>query len=184
MRVSNFRLPKDLVGQLSYIMDKHHLNYSTMTFDQKNYDQWTWKQFRAKIRKFMSIPAQEKRKEKMEVEPILFNEALRLSNDKLNQIQFGALFIISISLVPTICEIFSFIFMSAFANVLAVAHIARKNISKLWLCAVYCVTNGMATCMAAFCRPTFSSRSLGRIVIHQGQHIRRRCCRALRIQMS
>lgn len=29
-----------------------------MTLDTKNYDQWTWKQFRAKCRKFMSIPQQ------------------------------------------------------------------------------------------------------------------------------
>lgn len=58
LRVSNFRLPKGLVAHLTYMMDKHQLNYSAMTFDQKNYDQWTWKQFRQKIRKFMSIPAQ------------------------------------------------------------------------------------------------------------------------------
>lgn len=58
LRVSNFRLPKGLVAQLSYMMDKHHLNYNAMTLDQKNHDQWTWKQFRSKIRKFMSIPAQ------------------------------------------------------------------------------------------------------------------------------
>lgn len=58
LRVSNFRLPKGLVAQLSYMMDKHHLNYSAMAIDQKNYDQWTWKQFRAKIRKFMSIESQ------------------------------------------------------------------------------------------------------------------------------
>lgn len=29
-----------------------------MVTDAKNYDQWTWKQFRAKCRKFMSIPQQ------------------------------------------------------------------------------------------------------------------------------
>lgn len=29
-----------------------------MVMDKKNYDQWTWKQFRAKCRKFMSIPEQ------------------------------------------------------------------------------------------------------------------------------
>lgn len=58
LRVSNFRLPKGLIAQLSYMMDKHHFNYSAMTFDAKNYDQWTWKQFRAKIKKFLSIPEQ------------------------------------------------------------------------------------------------------------------------------
>lgn len=40
------------------MMDKHQLNYAAMVRDKKNYDQWTWKQFRAKIRKFMSIPEQ------------------------------------------------------------------------------------------------------------------------------
>lgn len=55
------------------------------------------------------------------------------------------LFIISISLVPTICEIFSFISaISVFGNVLTVAHIARKNISKLCPCTVCWVTNGVA----------------------------------------
>lgn len=39
-------------------MDKYKLNYNKMVYDQKNYDQWTWKQFRAKCRKFMSIPQQ------------------------------------------------------------------------------------------------------------------------------
>lgn len=58
LRVSNFRLPKGVVAHLSYMLDKHRLNYSAMKFDAKNYDQWTWKQFRAKIRKFMSIPEQ------------------------------------------------------------------------------------------------------------------------------
>lgn len=58
LRESNFRLPKGLVAHLSYMMDKHHFNYNAMKFDQKNFDQWTWKQFRSKIRTFMSIPAQ------------------------------------------------------------------------------------------------------------------------------
>lgn len=40
------------------MLDKHGLNYAAMVRDKKNYDQWTWKQFRAKIRKFMSIPEQ------------------------------------------------------------------------------------------------------------------------------
>lgn len=29
-----------------------------MVMDKKNLDQWTWKQFRAKCRRFMSIPEQ------------------------------------------------------------------------------------------------------------------------------
>lgn len=29
-----------------------------MVMDKKNHDQWTWKQFRAKCRRFMAIPEQ------------------------------------------------------------------------------------------------------------------------------
>ncbi|XP_055302180.1 nucleolar protein 16 [Sitodiplosis mosellana] len=58
LRESNFRLPKGLIASLSYFLDKHKLNYKAMVMDKKNYDQWTWKQFRAKCRKFMSIPEQ------------------------------------------------------------------------------------------------------------------------------
>lgn len=29
-----------------------------MVMDKKNYDQWTWKQFRAKCRRFIGIPEQ------------------------------------------------------------------------------------------------------------------------------
>lgn len=53
-----FRLPKGVVAHLSYMMDKYKLNYKAMVMDKKNYDQWTWKQFRAKCRRFMSIPEQ------------------------------------------------------------------------------------------------------------------------------
>ncbi|XP_031635674.1 nucleolar protein 16 [Contarinia nasturtii] len=58
LRESNFRLPKGVVAHITYMMDKHKLNYKAMVLDQKNYDQWTWKQFRAKCRKLMSIPEQ------------------------------------------------------------------------------------------------------------------------------
>lgn len=58
LRASNFRLPKGLVAHLTYMMDKHKLNYKAMVYDSKNYDQWTWKQFRAKCRKLMDIPQQ------------------------------------------------------------------------------------------------------------------------------
>lgn len=53
-----FRLPKGVVAHLSYMMDKYKLNYKKMVTDSKNYDQWTWKQFRAKCRRFMGIPEQ------------------------------------------------------------------------------------------------------------------------------
>ncbi|XP_067615851.1 nucleolar protein 16 [Eurosta solidaginis] len=52
------RLPKNSVSHLSYFLDKYKLNYKAMVTDQRNYLQWTWKQFRMKIRKFMSIPEQ------------------------------------------------------------------------------------------------------------------------------
>lgn len=52
------RLPKGVVQQLTYFLDKHKLNYKAMVTDRRNHDQWTWKQFRMKIRKFMSIPEQ------------------------------------------------------------------------------------------------------------------------------
>lgn len=52
------RLPKGVVALLSKMMDKYQLNYKAMVLDKQNYDQWTWKQFRAKCRRFMSIPEQ------------------------------------------------------------------------------------------------------------------------------
>ncbi|KAG4076116.1 hypothetical protein HA402_011462 [Bradysia odoriphaga] len=57
-RESQFRLPKGVVKYASYLLDKYGLNYKAMVKDEKNHDQETWKQFRAKIRKFMSIPEQ------------------------------------------------------------------------------------------------------------------------------
>lgn len=57
-REHKLRLPKGIVEQLSYFLDTYQLNYKAMINDRKNYDQWTWKQFRMKIRKFMSIPEQ------------------------------------------------------------------------------------------------------------------------------
>lgn len=49
------RLPKPVVAHLSYMLDKHGLNYKAMSLDPKNLDQETWKQLRAKIRKFINI---------------------------------------------------------------------------------------------------------------------------------
>ncbi|XP_055849652.1 nucleolar protein 16 [Episyrphus balteatus] len=57
-REPKLRLPKGLIAQLSYFLDTYKLNYKNMVNDRKNFDQWTWKQFRMKIRKFMSIPEQ------------------------------------------------------------------------------------------------------------------------------
>lgn len=56
---SKFRLPKVQVKELGYFIDKYGLNYKMWTKDhKKNYDQLTWRQYRAKCRKFMNIPEQ------------------------------------------------------------------------------------------------------------------------------
>lgn len=58
LRESKFRLPKGQVALISYLIDKYGLNYKKMAKDHKNYDQETWRQLRAKCRKFMGIPEQ------------------------------------------------------------------------------------------------------------------------------
>lgn len=58
LRESKFRLPKGIVKQVSYFIDKYGLNYKKMAKDIKNYDQLTWRQLRAKCRKLMSIAEQ------------------------------------------------------------------------------------------------------------------------------
>lgn len=50
--------PKGIVAHLTEMMDKYDLNYKAMARDGKNYDQMTWKQYRAKIRRLMGIPEQ------------------------------------------------------------------------------------------------------------------------------
>ncbi|PSN50493.1 hypothetical protein C0J52_10725 [Blattella germanica] len=57
-RVKKFRLPNNQVRWLSYLMDKHGEDYKAMARDTKNYYQDTWKQIRAKINRFKSIPEQ------------------------------------------------------------------------------------------------------------------------------
>lgn len=56
LRESKFRLPKGQIKLISYYIDKFGLDYKKMAKDVKNYDQETWRQLRAKCRKFMSIP--------------------------------------------------------------------------------------------------------------------------------
>ncbi|XP_037708798.1 nucleolar protein 16 [Drosophila subpulchrella] len=53
-----FRLPKGVVKELTYFLNKHKFNYKAMVADRKNFNQSTWRQFRLKIRRFMSIPEQ------------------------------------------------------------------------------------------------------------------------------
>lgn len=56
LRESKFRLPKGVIKFVAYLIDKYGLDYKKMAKDPKNYDQETWRQLRAKCRKFMSIP--------------------------------------------------------------------------------------------------------------------------------
>lgn len=53
-----FRLPKSQVEWITYLMDKYRTDYKAMARDKKNYNQETWKQLRAKIRRFKAIPEQ------------------------------------------------------------------------------------------------------------------------------
>ncbi|KAH8332580.1 hypothetical protein KR074_005800 [Drosophila pseudoananassae] len=53
-----FRLPKGVVKELTYFLNKHKFNYKAMVTDRRNYNQSTWRQFRLKIRRFMAIPEQ------------------------------------------------------------------------------------------------------------------------------
>ena len=57
-RVKMFRLPKGQVEWITYLMDTYGKNYRAMARDKKNYNQETWKQIRAKIKRFKSIPEQ------------------------------------------------------------------------------------------------------------------------------
>lgn len=57
-RKKMFRLPKGQVDWLTYLMDKYDRDYKAMSRDSRNYKQETWKQLRAKIRKFKKIPEQ------------------------------------------------------------------------------------------------------------------------------
>lgn len=53
-----FKLPKNQVQFVTYMMDKYGDDYKAMTRDKKNYYQLTWKQIRAKINSFKNIPEQ------------------------------------------------------------------------------------------------------------------------------
>ncbi|XP_055375468.1 nucleolar protein 16 [Condylostylus longicornis] len=57
-RVSQFRLPKGHIKELIYFLDKYKLDYNAMVRDRRNFYQLTAKQFRSRIKKFMSIPEQ------------------------------------------------------------------------------------------------------------------------------
>lgn len=53
-----FRLPNNEIHFITYLMDKYRDDYKMMARDQKNYYQLTWRQIRAKINTFKSIPKQ------------------------------------------------------------------------------------------------------------------------------
>lgn len=57
-RQSKMRLPKSYIQNLIYFLDKYKLDYDSMVRDRQNHDQWTAKQFRQRIKKYMSIPEQ------------------------------------------------------------------------------------------------------------------------------
>lgn len=63
-----FRLPKSHVEFITYMLDKYNEDYKAMVKDKKNIYQMTWRQIRAKINRFKSIPEQyeEYLKNKME----------------------------------------------------------------------------------------------------------------------
>ncbi|XP_067000986.1 nucleolar protein 16 [Anabrus simplex] len=57
-RVRKFRLPKNEVQWLSYLIKKYGEDYKAMARDPKNHYQETWKQLRGKIKTFKAIPEQ------------------------------------------------------------------------------------------------------------------------------
>lgn len=57
-RARQLRLPKSQVRWLSYLLDTYGNDYKSMARDNKNHYQETWKQLRAKIKQFKSIPEQ------------------------------------------------------------------------------------------------------------------------------
>lgn len=57
-RLRTFQLPSSQVEWVTYLMDKYGTDYKAMVRDKRNHYQETWKQIRAKIKVFMSIPEQ------------------------------------------------------------------------------------------------------------------------------
>ncbi|KAL0281677.1 UNVERIFIED_CONTAM: hypothetical protein PYX00_002590 [Menopon gallinae] len=70
LREKGYRLPKNQVEYLSYLLDKYGEDYKAMARDKRNIIQATWKQIRSKINVFKSIPEQ-------------FNEYLQQKNNKV-----------------------------------------------------------------------------------------------------
>lgn len=53
-----FKLPNGQVEWITYLMKKYGNDYKAMARDKKNDNQETWKQIRAKIKRFKTIPEQ------------------------------------------------------------------------------------------------------------------------------
>uniref|UniRef100_A0A2M3Z8Z8 Nucleolar protein 16 n=1 Tax=Anopheles braziliensis TaxID=58242 RepID=A0A2M3Z8Z8_9DIPT len=53
-----YRLPRPQVRQIMMMVDRYGFDYAAMAKDRRNYEQETWRQFRAKVRRFLRIPAQ------------------------------------------------------------------------------------------------------------------------------
>lgn len=49
-------MPKSHIELITYLLDKYGHDYKAMSRDRKNYYQETWKQLRAKVKKFMGMP--------------------------------------------------------------------------------------------------------------------------------
>ncbi|KAL5274787.1 NOP16 family protein [Megaselia abdita] len=57
-RSKRLRLPKSYINKLNYFLDKYKFDYDSMFKDFKNYDQWSAKQCRQRIKKYMTIQEQ------------------------------------------------------------------------------------------------------------------------------
>lgn len=57
-RQRKLRLPKSYINNLNYFFDKYKFDYDSSVKDRQNHDQWTSKQFRQRMKKYVSITEQ------------------------------------------------------------------------------------------------------------------------------
>uniref|UniRef100_A0A182Q6F1 Nucleolar protein 16 n=1 Tax=Anopheles farauti TaxID=69004 RepID=A0A182Q6F1_9DIPT len=55
---SRFRMARSMVRFITDMIDRYGFDYGAMVRDRRNYEQFTWRQFRTKIRRFLRIPEQ------------------------------------------------------------------------------------------------------------------------------
>uniref|UniRef100_A0A182NL28 Nucleolar protein 16 n=1 Tax=Anopheles dirus TaxID=7168 RepID=A0A182NL28_9DIPT len=55
---TRFRMARSMVRFITGMIDRHGFNYAAMVRDRRNYEQFTWRQYRSKIRRFLRIPEQ------------------------------------------------------------------------------------------------------------------------------